>query len=91
MNEIGVKITKWKHAFKDYASNELQHKDTASAIKSKWIKLLTQLTGFKFVTALARVFKKIESKDKTKYDNFYTNSKAEIIFNVTLTMMMCFN
>ena len=30
---------------------------------------------------LVLVFKKIESKDKTKDDNFYLNSKAEIIIN----------
>ena len=33
------------------------------------------------VTTLVLVFKKIESKDKTKYDNFYSSSKAEIIIN----------
>ena len=33
------------------------------------------------MTTLALVFKKIESKDKTKYDTFYSNSKAEIIIN----------
>ena len=60
---------------------ELQLKDTESAIKSKLIELLTQLKGFKFVTTLVLVFKKIESKDKTKYDNFYSNSKVEIIIN----------
>ena len=27
------------------------------------------------------MFKKIESKDKTKFDNFYSSSKAEIIIN----------
>ena len=27
------------------------------------------------------MFKKIESDDKTKFDNFYASSKAEIIFN----------
>ena len=42
---------------------------------------MTQLKGFKFVTTLVLVFKKIESKDKTKYDNFYTSSKVEIIIN----------
>ena len=42
---------------------------------------MTQLRGFKVVTALALVFKKIESKDKTKYDDFYSSSKAEIIIN----------
>ena len=30
---------------------------------------------------LVLVIKNIESKDKTKYDNFYSSSKAEIIFN----------
>ena len=30
---------------------------------------------------LVLVLQKIESKDKTKYDNFYSNSKAEIIIN----------
>ena len=60
---------------------ELQLKDTESAIKSKLIELLTQLEGFKFVTTLVLVFKKIESEDKTRYDNFYLSSKAEIIIN----------
>ena len=60
---------------------ELQLKDTEPAIKSKLIGLLTQLRGFKFVTTLVLVFKKIKSKDKTKYDNFYSSSKAEIIIN----------
>ena len=92
MNEKNVKITKREHAFKGYASTynveilnsfnpELQLKDTESAIKSKLIELLTQLKGFKFMTTLVLVFKKIESKDKTKYDNFYSGSKAEIIIN----------
>ena len=30
---------------------------------------------------LVLVFEKIESEDKTKYDTFYSNSKAEIIIN----------
>ena len=33
------------------------------------------------MTALVLVFKKIESEDKTKYDNFYSSSKAEVIIN----------
>ena len=33
------------------------------------------------MTTLVLVFKKIESEDKTKYDNFYSSSKAEIIIN----------
>ena len=60
---------------------EIQLKDTESAIKSKVIELLTQLKGFKFVTTLVLVFKKIENEDKTKYDNFNSGSKAEIIIN----------
>ena len=92
LNKKNIKITKREHAFKGYASTynveilnsfnpELQLKDTESAIKSNLIELLTQLRGFKFVTTLGLVFKKIESKDKTKYDNFYSSSKAEIIIN----------
>ena len=80
------------HAFKGFASTynveilnsfnpELQLKDTESAIKSKLIELLTQLKGLKFVTTLVLVFKKIESEDKTKYDNFYWSLRAEIIIN----------
>ena len=38
--------------------------------------MLNQLKGFKFVTTLVLVFKKIESEDKTKYD-----SKAKTIIN----------
>ena len=87
MNEKNIKITKREHAFKGYASTynveilnsfnpELQLKNFMSAIKSKLIELLTQLREFKFVALLALVFKKIESEDKTKYDNFYSSSKA---------------
>ena len=60
---------------------ELQLKDNESAIKSNLIELLRQLRGFKFVTTLVLLFKNIESKDKTKYDNFYSSSKTEIIIN----------
>ena len=42
---------------------------------------MTQSKGFKFATTLALVFKKIESEDKTKHDNFYSSSEAEIIIN----------
>ena len=42
---------------------------------------MTQLKGLKFVKTIVLAFKKIESKDKTKYDNFYASSKAEIIIN----------
>ena len=60
---------------------ELELKDTESAIKSKLIELLTQLKSFKFVTTLVLAFKKIESRDETKYDKFYSSSKAEIIIS----------
>ena len=85
MNKRKGKITKQAHAstynveLLNSFNTELQLKDTESAIKSKLIELLIQLKGFKFVATLALVFKKIESEDKTKYDTFYSNSKAEII------------
>ena len=42
---------------------------------------MTQLKGFKFLTALVLVFKKIKSEDKTKYENFYSSLTAETIIN----------
>ena len=42
---------------------------------------MTQLKGFEFVATLVLMFKKMESEDKTKYDNFYSSSKAEIIIS----------
>ena len=39
---------------------------------------MTQLKGFKFVTTLVLVFKKIEGKDKTKYENFYKFSTSYV-------------
>ena len=33
------------------------------------------------MTSIVLVFKKIKSEDKTKYDTFYSHSKAEIIIN----------
>ena len=42
---------------------------------------MTHLKGFKFVTKLVLMFKKIESEDKTKYENFYSSSEAEIVIN----------
>ena len=42
---------------------------------------MTQLKGFKFVTTFVLVLKKIESEDKTKYGNFHSCSKTEIIIN----------
>ena len=80
MNEKNIKMTKLAYAFKGYASSyniefwnyfksELQPRDTESAIKSK------------FVTTLFLVLKKIKSDDKTKYDMFYSHSKAETFIN----------
>ena len=60
---------------------DLQLKDTESAIKSNLIELFAQLKGFKFVATLVLVFKKIESGDKTKFDNFYSSLEAETIIN----------
>ena len=39
---------------------------------------------------LVLVFQKKESEDATKYDNFYSSSKAEIINNES-NLTMCFN
>ena len=93
-NFLNVKITKRVHAFKGYVSTsnveilnsfnpELKVKDTESTITSKLIKLWNRLRGIKFVKKAVLVFKKIESKDKTMYDNFYSSSKAETITNKT--------
>ena len=60
---------------------QLHLKGTEFAIKNKLKKLLTELREFKFVTTLVLVFKKVEVDDKTKYDTFYSNSKAELIIN----------
>ena len=73
LNKKNLKITKRAHACKGFASSynveilnsfnhELQLKDTESATTSKLIDLLTQLKGFKFMTTLGLVFKKIESE-----------------------------
>ena len=64
-----VKMTKWCHAYKGYASTyiveilnsfipDLQLKDTESALKNKLIDLLSELKGFKFVTTLVLGYKK---------------------------------
>ena len=42
---------------------------------------IKRLRDFKFVTTLVLVLEKVESKDKTEYDNFYSSSKAETITN----------
>ena len=92
MNEKTVKITKQVHALKVYVSSynveisksinpEQQLKDTESAAERKLKQLLSELRGFKLVTTPALVLKNIESEDKTKYDTFYSHSKAERIIN----------
>ena len=67
--------------FQTFFNSEIQLKDTESAIRSKLIELLSQLKGFKFVKTLDLVFKKTKSEDNTKYDNFYSSSKAEKFIN----------
>ena len=90
LSENNVNIT--KRAFQGYASSykteilnsvysELQLKDIESAIRNKLKRLLTELTGFKYMTTVFLVLKKIESDDKTKYDTFYSHSEAETITN----------
>ena len=92
MNEKTVKITKQVHALKGYVSSynveisksinpEQQLKDTESATERKLKQLLSELRGFKLVATPALVLKNIESEDKTKYDTFYSHSKAERIIN----------
>ena len=92
MNEKTVKITKQVHALKVYVSSynveisksinpEQQLKGTESATERKLKQLLSELRGFKLVTTPALVLKNIESEDKTKYDTFYSHSKAERIIN----------
>ena len=87
-----IKTTKREHASKGFASTynvdilnsfnpELQLRDTESAVKNKLKKLLSELKGFEFEKRLVLVFKKIKSEDKTKYGDFYSSSKAEIIIN----------
>ena len=93
LSKKNIKITKRReHAFKVFASTynveilnsfnpELQLKDTKSASTSKYKlkKLLPELKRFEFVRTLVLVFKKIKSEDKTKFDDFYSSSKAKYI------------
>ena len=50
---------------------KMQLEDIDSTIKIQLVESLAQLKGFRFVASLVLVFKKIKSKNKTKYDNFY--------------------
>ena len=65
----------------NFFNPELQPKDTESTIKCNLMDLLSELREFKFLTTFVLMFKKIESNDKTKYDTFYSNTKAKIIIN----------
>ena len=42
---------------------------------------MSQLKGFTLVTTFVLVFQKTGSEHKSKYNNFYSSSKAEIIIN----------
>ena len=42
---------------------------------------MTKLRAFQFVTTLFLEFENIEKDDKTKYDTYYSQSKAETIIN----------
>ena len=42
---------------------------------------MTKLRAFQFLTTLFLEFENIESDDKTKYDTYYSQSKAETIIN----------
>ena len=46
---------------------------------------MAQLKGFKFAATLPILFKKIETEDQTRYDDFYSSSKVEIIINKSNT------
>ena len=71
----------------NFFNPELQLINTESEIKSKLIELLTQLKGFKFLTTLVLVFKKIESEDKTSITVFiYTQKQKPVPMKVTLIM-----
>ena len=60
---------------------ELQLKDNDFGIRNKLIESWTELKGF-----LQFKKKKIENDDKTKYNNFYLNSKAKTISMKVLLM-----
>ena len=58
-------------------------------LKINYKKLLTELRGFKFVTTLVLVFKKIESDDKTKYGTFFHSQKQkELLMKAKLMMYL---
>ena len=49
--------------------------------KKNLIDLFSELSDFKFVTALVLKFEKTQSDEKALYSTFYSNSKAETIIN----------
>ena len=98
LDEKHAKIMKQSHACKGYANTysveilnsfdrELQIKDTESGIKNKLIDLLSELRRFKFVKTLVLGFKNVENDNKTIYNTFYSNPKAE----TKVTLMMHLN
>ena len=46
-----------------------------------WQNIIDIIKRFKFAITLVLAFKKIESEDTTKYDNFYSSTKAELFLN----------
>ena len=65
-------------------NSELQLKDTEFAIRHELVNLLK---GFKFMTTLVLEFKKTKKDDKTKFNSFYSNSKAETNIDEVILIM----
>ena len=61
--------------------NSFNSKLAESAIKNKLADLLSGLKDFKFIITLVLELKTIQSDDKSIYNTFYSNSKAETIIN----------
>ena len=96
-----AKITKRSYAYKGYASTycvktlicfnpELQIKDTEYANRKKLIDLLTELKGFKFVTALVLEFKKKKMMIKENIA-FFIQTQREKQLLVKMILMMHLN
>ena len=86
------KKTKLAHSLEGFFNSELQLRGTESIIKGRLLELLTQLKGFKFVTTLVLVFKKIESEDKKSMALFVQTQMQEYLsINGCTTWKMCFN
>ena len=67
-------------------NTELQLKDIESEIKSKLIDLLTQLKGFKFVTTLFLVFKKIRQSM-----TLFIHTQKQKQLSMEATLLVCLN